>query len=63
MDYALDYTVGGLEPARRYKFYPNRSATRAEVFAFAKNILNVKNGTDGYCEIDGIKVKEPCKIS
>ena len=43
MDYALDYTVGGLEPARRYKFYPNRSATRAEVFAFAKGLIMASN--------------------
>ena len=46
----------------RVYWRPNSLATRAEVFAFAKNILNIKNGTDGYCVIDGLKVKEPCKV-
>lgn len=31
--------MGGL----KYYFYPNRNATRAEVFGFAKNILDYKS--------------------
>ena len=40
--------MGGL----KYYFYPNRDATRAEIFAFAKNILEYQATMSGEVMID-----------
>lgn len=40
---SLTGEMGGL----KYLFYPNRNATRAEIFAFAKNILEYKATMSG----------------
>lgn len=39
-------------------YFPNRNATRAEVFDFARNILSDKNA----CNVGPIRIEQPCEI-
>ncbi len=49
-------------PYSIFTFRPHSYATRAEVFGFVRNILNVWTETGEHCEVGGVKVKEPCDV-
>jgi hypothetical protein len=61
----MRYSIGGnpeIQTYRVYQFYPNQAATRAEVFGFARNILDLGTPDRPECQIEGVDVFETCEI-